>query len=298
VAETRPKPSADLRRIGSSMVRTKYQRGSLKKIGNGQYIGRWRRYTRTPSGEKATPRKKIITKELAAKYRIAQNYPGPLTKSDAQRLLDILIAEDTGKYLAPDFAATFEQLARQYISVKEPRWGVHAEATTKSVIQKHLIGSLGHRRVDELTAVDIQVFINGLVCSGASHSLLQKAVTHLRAILDQAEELKIIQRNPMRSRTIRIEYKSRKRKSERYLSLEECRTLLSVLVGRDHLIVRMFIQLGLRPEELFALRRNDVQKEFIRIDEASTKGQIKETKTEESAVNVYVPPDLRSSAPG
>lgn len=292
MAETRPKPAADLRRIGSSMVRTKYQRGSLKKVGNGQYLGRWRRYSTTPSGEKATARKKIITKELAAKYRIGQNYPGPLTKSDAQRLLDILIAEDTGKYLAPDIAATFEQLARQYISVKEPRWGVHAEATTKSIIQKHLIGSLGHRRVDELTVVEIQVFINGLVCSGASHSLLQKAVTHLRAILDQAEELKIIQRNPMRSRTIRIEYKSRKRKSERYLSLEECRTLLSVLVGRDHLIVRMFIQLGLRPEELFALRRNDVGKEFIRIDEAFTKGQIKETKTEESAVNVYVPPDL------
>jgi hypothetical protein len=138
------------------MVRTKYQRGSLKRIGNGQYIARWRRYAATPSGEKATPRKKIITKELAAKYRIGQNYPGPLTKSDAQRLLDILITEDTGKCLAPDLAATFEQLARQYISVKEPRWGVHAEATTKSIIQKHLIGSLGHRRVDELTVVEIR----------------------------------------------------------------------------------------------------------------------------------------------
>ena len=290
--ESRTKPSSDLRRIGSSMVRAKYQRGSLKKIGNGQYVARWRRYSTTPSGEKATPRKKIITKELASKYRIGQDYPGPLTKSDAQRLLDILITEDTGKYLAPDRATTFEQIARQYISVKEPRWGVHAEATTKSIIQKHLIGNLGQRRPDELTAVEIQMFINGLVRSGASHSLLHKAVTHLRAILDHAEELKIIERNPMRSRTVRIDYKSRKRKTERYLSLEECRTLLSVLVGRDHLIVRMFIQLGLRPEELFALRRNDVGKEFIRIDEASTKGQIKETKTEESAVNVYVPPDL------
>jgi integrase len=292
VDESRARPSSDLRRIGSSMTRGKYQRGSLKKIGNGQYVARWRRYSATPSGEKATPRKKIITKELAAKYRIGQDYPGPLTKSDAQRLLDILITEDTGKYSAPDRATTFEQLARQYISVKEPRWGVHAEATTKSIIQKHLIGNLGQRRADELTAVEIQMFINVLVRGGASHSLLHKAVTHLRAILDHAEELKIIERNPMRSRTVRIDYKSRKRKTDRYLSLEECRTLLSVLVGRDHLIVRMFIQLGLRPEELFALRRNDVGTEFIRIDEASTKGQIKETKTKESAVNVYVPPDL------
>src|ERR1039457_5446312 len=140
------------------MARTKYQRGSLKKIGNGQYVARWRRYAATPGGEKATPRKKIITKELAAKYRIGQNRPGPLTQTDAQPLLDILITEDTGKCLAPDLAATFEQLARQYISVKEPRWGVHAEATTKSIIQKHLIGNLGQRRPDELTAVEIQMF--------------------------------------------------------------------------------------------------------------------------------------------
>jgi hypothetical protein len=42
------------------MVRTKYQRGSLKKIGSGQYLARWRRYSATPGGEKATARKKII----------------------------------------------------------------------------------------------------------------------------------------------------------------------------------------------------------------------------------------------
>jgi hypothetical protein len=55
VDESRTKPSSDLRRIGSSKVRAKYQQGSLKKIGNGQYVARWRRHSATPSGEKATP---------------------------------------------------------------------------------------------------------------------------------------------------------------------------------------------------------------------------------------------------
>jgi len=114
----------------------------------------------------------------------------------------------------------------------------------------------------------------------------------LRAILDLAHELNTIMRNPMRGHALKFEYKSRKRKSERYLSLEECRALLSVLSGRDRLIVRMFIQLGLRPEELFALRRDDLDREFIRIDEVFTRGQIRETNPEESAVNVYVPPGL------
>jgi len=51
----------------------------------------------------------------------------------------------------------------------------------------------------------------------------------------------------------------------------------------------MFIQLGQRPEELFAFQRTDVVDDSIRIDEALTKGQIKETKTVESAGNIYVP---------
>ncbi len=213
-------------------------------------------------------------------------------QTPAQQVIAVLNLGNAGACTAPDPAATFEEVARRYMTFKEPAWGVHADATAKCVIQKHLIGNLGHRRVDELTAVEIQTFINGMVRNNASHSLLHKAVAHLRGILDLAHELDIIKRNPMRGYAVKFEYKSRKRKSERYLSLEECRALLSVLSGRDHLIVRMFIQLGLRPEELFALRRNDVDREFIRIDEVFTKGQIRETTPEESAVNVYVPPGL------
>jgi integrase len=147
--------------------------------------------------------------------------------------------------------------------------------------------------VDELTAMEIQLFVNGMVMNNASISLLNKVVEHLRAILDLAPELNLITRNPMRGYTFKLEYKSRKRKSERYLSLDECRGLLSQQSGPDHLIVRLFIQLGVRPEELFALRRNDVHNEFIRIDEVFSRGQIREVHPGEHRVNVYVPPGLR-----
>jgi integrase len=98
----------------------------------------------------------------------------------------------------------------------------------------------------------------------------------------------------MRSSTSKIDYRPQRPASERHLSLEECAALLSGLAGRDLLIVRMFIQLGLRPQELFALRRNDVRGEFIRIDEVLIKGHIKKVGSEEAALGVYVPPDLLS----
>lgn len=47
-----------------------------------------------------------------------------------------------------------------------------------------------------MTAVEIQMFINGLVRNGASHSFVHKCITHLRAILDHAEELKVIEAIP------------------------------------------------------------------------------------------------------
>jgi integrase len=211
----------------------------------------------------------------------------------AEQVITILNPEDQGSSVPPDSPATFEEIAHRYMAVKEPRWGAHADATAKSVIGKHLIGNLGHRRVDELTAADIQILIDSMVRNNASQSLLKKAVAHLRMILDLAQELNLIMSNPMRSYTFKLEHKSRKQKSERYLSLVECRALLSELSGRDRLIVRLFIQLGVRPEELFALRRNDVHDQSIRIDEVFTMGQVREAHLEEHGVNVYVPPGLR-----
>src|SRR5260370_38667830 len=220
------------------MPRMKYQRGSLTKLGSGRYLARWRLYVITPNGEKATPRKKIITKELGVKYRVGQDYPGPLTKSDAQRLLDTLIAEDTGRYVPPDTAATLQQVARQYIALKEPHWGTHSSVSSRGIIERNIIRRIGIRKVDQLTHVELQTFVNALIESGASYSLLHKVVTFTRAILDLAVDLDIIAKNPAR----KLEFKSRKLKSKRFLSLSECRTLLANLVGWVHLTVRMFIQ--------------------------------------------------------
>jgi integrase len=55
----------------------------------------------------------------------------------------------------------------------------------------------------------------------------------------------------------------------------------------------MFIQLGLRPEEMFALRRDDVQGDQLRIDEALVEGQSAPTKSEASDDYIYIPPDLQ-----
>jgi integrase len=297
----------DIRRIGKHMSRQRYQRGRLKpfvpaakgrqqrQLPRGTYWARWYRYIKEADGnEKRSPREKIITKDLARNLQIGIEYEGPLTKADAQRVLDLLIAQDAGTYTPPDTAATFEQVAREYLAIAEPGWGPHTVRTSKGLIEYALIGGkLGSRPVVKLTEIDLQQFLNEHVTAGASRSKLAKLLLYLRNILDHAVMKKIILANPARNPGYRLRAKSRRAVSERYLSMEECQRLLSAVVGADHLAFRILIQLGLRSEELFALRRDDVIKDTLRVDEAIVEGASTVVKTEASEASVFVPPDLQ-----
>ncbi len=304
---TQSAPEFDLRGIGKHMSRQRYQRGALKtfvparkgkpqrQLPRGTYWARWYRYVRTAAvREKRSPREKIITKDLARSFRVGTEYEGPLTKADAQRVLDLLIARDAGTYVPPDTSATLAQVAREYLAMVEPGWGPHTIRTSKGLIEFALIGGkLGSRPVAEITEIELQQFLNEHVLAGASRSKLSKLVLYLRNVLDHAVMKKLIPANPARNPGYRLKAKSRKAVSGRYLNMEECQRLLSVVSGADHLALRILIQLGLRSEELFALRRNDVVGDTLRIDEAIVEGASATVKTEASEATVYIPPNLR-----
>ena len=109
----------------------------------------------------------------------------------------------------------------------------------------------------------------------------------------------LIASNPARNPGYRLKAKSRKTVSQRYLNIEECQRLLTAASDNPHpLIFRILIQLGLRSEELFALRRDDVIGDTLRIDEAIVEGASSTVKTEASEASVYIPPDLRAEIHG
>ena len=298
----------DVRKIGGHMGRQRYQRGSLltfvpaakgkpkRQLPRGSYWARWYRYMQRSDGIKRSPREKIITKDLAKCFRIGNEYSGPLTKTDAQRVLDLLISRDAGTYTPPDTLATFGQIARDYLATVEPGWGAHTIRSSRGLIEYSLIGGkLGSRPVVELTEIELQHFLNDHVAVGASRSKLSKLLLYLRNILDHAVMKKIIVTNPARNPGYRLKAKSRKAVSQRYLSIEECRRLLAAVTGSPHLLIfRIFVQLGLRPEELFALRCDDVIEHTLRVDEAIVEGTSSTVKTEASEASVYLPTDLRA----
>jgi len=262
------------------------------KLARGRYYARWRVYVRTADGgEKISRPEKIIDRAVAEKIGFALTYAGPLNKTDAWKVLDKLIRDSNATPAAFNGKITFGELAREYIDLNKPNWGENTARVSGDLIELHLIGKLGSRPVREMpnADADLQRFINGYVEAGASKSQLSKLTMYLRAILDLALDRRLIDRNPAR----KLKAKSRKRPSSLAHPLDECDLLLSEVSGRDHLAIRLLAQLGLRPEENFALRRNDVRDDGgLVIDEALVDGKTKDPKTLAAAGVMYVPPDL------
>ena len=294
-------PRFDPKNIGRHLSRPKSQHGWLSdimpkrgKLPRGRWFGRWRIYYRRADGlERWRWAEKIIDRALAETMGFTLEYEGPLNKTDARKVLEKVIA-DTNAMPAAFMSQrlSFGDLAREYIELSKPNWSENTTRTTENLIQVHLIRKLGFRPVREITFDELQQFLNGYVATNTSSSVLAKLIRHLRAILDIAVDRELLKRNPARGRDRKLKAKSRKKTCNLAHTIDECAALFASVAGRDHVAIRILTQLGLRSEETFALRRDDVLENELRIDEAQVNGHTKEPKTLASASSVYIPSDL------
>jgi integrase len=128
----------------------------------------------------------------------------------------------------------------------------------------HILPELGSKVAAKIMRSEIQQTINRIAASPncQSGSMVRKCLTQIGAVFTSAIIDKVLDVSPM----IKIDMPPTRRASERFLSLEECQRLLHVASRREYLIIRLFVVLGFRPGELFALRVNDLQPGRLRID--------------------------------
>jgi integrase len=168
---------------------------------------------------------------------------------------------------------------------KEQQWKVTARPKTKRFIENYLLKSFGVVMLNALDKFTLQTYLNELA-PNVSKSVLTKIRVYLNSILDEAVELQFIIKNPVAKLAVP---RSGKKVTGVHLTPEQIPVVLFNLSDRDRLIVRMFLVLGLRPGELFALRWNDKAQNSLRIDSSITDGIEVETKTEGSNTNVWLP---------
>ncbi len=286
----------DFRAIGKHMSRERYQRGSLKKVGKirKMWRGRWHIYVKRPDGsEKLCKREKVL---------------GPvsdLTKAQAQEKLDALIKASLGQISIEQAAnSTFADVWKQYAALKSGSWSTATRKAITSVFagestkkeQPSVLAMIGARQVRELTRGPLQDLLNQMALRGDSYSAVKKARTYLASALEYARDERLISDNP--ARKLELPTQLLRKPCERYYSLEEVRRLFSQAHGREHLVLRIFINCGLRPSELFALREDDIETGQLRIDEAVKEVErgdrrIGETKTTGSRAYVGISQGLQ-----
>jgi integrase len=257
--------------------------------------GRYHVYVTLPGGaEKRRERTKVLG-ECAE-----------MSKGDAEQALIRHIAIARGQAGPMSDNPTFSELWTRYRTLKEPTWSTATKNTVVSLFEgaskkkkrPSILAMIGARRVAEITRDPLQECLNQMAARGDSFSAVKKARTYITAALEFAVDENLIARNP--GRKIELPGKRLRKPCGRFLSLEEVRRLLSAAAGvsaRERLIARLFVVCGLRAQEMFVLRVDDLEPGILRIDEAlkeMEKGaaRIGDTKSTTSNGYVAISPDL------
>ncbi len=270
-----------LRKIGRHMPRTRHQEGWVEEVGKKvrKWKGHYFVYVRQADGAEKRSHRAVV---LGLK--------ADLRKWEAeQKLRDVIAKETSGASAQPSPEFTLRWFWEQrFRPMKEPTWKESSRHRTLSFIEHYVMDPLGHTPLGSLNRFALQTHLNDLA-GHYSHSVVSKFRVYISAILDEALEQDFIVKNPAR----KLEMPQTRRPVKRYLSEQEIRAIMGQLSVRDRLIVRMFLVLGLRPGELFALRRDDKMDRQLRIDESVSPDRLIVTpKTDASASYVWLPESL------
>jgi integrase len=278
----------EFREIGKHLPRTKWGEGWVEKRGKCRkvWVGFWYEYVLVGDSE----RRRIREKVLGTVKQIGDSRPSAMTKLREVR------AQIEGKGAVPHQNPTVTELWDRYRAIKAERWSKVMESALVSTFKTCVLPAIGQTRSNAVTASQLQGLLNALAAAGRSHSAIKKARTHLKAMFELAVDDKILDSSPARRITMP---KRIRRVDDTYVDKTVIRKLFGAAGPRDRIILRIFVSCGLRPQETFALRANDVERGRLRVDEALKQAEcgaafIGEPKTSDSYGYVSLPAKLES----
>jgi integrase len=220
--------------------------------------------------------------------RVVLGLKSKLTKWEAEDKLRAHIAEQEKRPVTPEGDPTFEWFwTRRFVPTRT--WCPKTEAVITTIFDRHVLPVIGARLLRRVEKFEVDMLVKKIAESWSA-SMVQKVRIYIKAALEEAIHQDLLERNPAR-KLIRPATRATCR---RFLSLEEITRLLDAMEGRDRLIARICIVLGLRPGEVFATKWDDFDPEGgrLRIDEAAVDSQIKDTKTPGSLAWVWLPKSI------
>jgi integrase len=238
-------------------MRQRYQQGCLRTTKDGYFVGQWR--------EGGKLRSRVLGKV------------GKTTKANAKEALAGIV-KPLNEQAVPEQDITLRSFIEQkYLPFYKGKWKASTAMTNQDRINHHIVGTIGDRLVRTITRDELQALLD------ANATLSFSTVAHLRWDLKQVFDFAlaegIVQKNPA---VLLFTPRACKHPEQRSLSRTEVKQVLGALELRERVIVELAVMAGMRPGEIFGLKRCHVTSGAVSIEQRVYRGTIDTPKTEKS----------------
>lgn len=263
----------------------RYQRGSVSKRGKRKkvWIGRWREDVVNGDGQVERVQHSALLGPVSA---ITTKYEAQMMLEDRLRQLNVCQA-------SPRPTLHFEAFFHLWQQMTSP---VLRPATSRFYNEKaksHLVPHFGTRRLTQIGALDIQMFLNQKA-KKYSRSGLQHMKATLGRMFSDAVSWGYARENPVRN--VKVPH-ARPAPPQPYLTPEQVRKLVLYLREPYRTIVLTAVLTGLRSSELFGLYWSDLdfERQTMQISRSYYMGEFSLPKTKKSNRTLLMPAVLNSA---
>ena len=240
-------------------MRKRYQQGSVTKSSDGRYwIGKYRENERHKT-------------KLLGRIR-------EITKSGArEKFAEFLktVIELTPQILSNVTLKSFVE--NVYFPFYQRKWKPSTAMTNKDRIQREIVTPLGDRELRTFTRDELQAVLDSK--SSMSFSTVDHLRWDFRQIFDMAIAEGIVNRNPA---DLLFTPRECSKPEHRTMTVDEVKRALCVLELRERLIFKLAVLAGLRPGEIFGLRRTRLSENTADIQERIYRGRLDTPKSQKS----------------
>lgn len=198
-------------------------------------------------------------------------------KVDAEKRLARLLEPINGRLTEPTPDFKFGAFVRQvYYPFYRRKWKASTAHCNEGRIALHLLGALDARPLASFSRDELQSFLDQKAAEQHSYSV----VAHLRWDLRQIFRMALAEGQLTRSPAeLLFVPRDARRFPKPRLTLEQVQQVFSVLDLRERVMAGLAILAGLRPGEIHALRRRDIEKGRVNICRRVYQGKIDTPKT-------------------
>lgn len=269
-------------------MRIKYQRGTVYVRGQRpqMWYGRFLLYQQDKDGKEVRKQRNLL---------ICPKAGVPKTRA-AQMLEQIILKESTvpGKpaALPSDESVTFAWFVRQrFVPMREGRWSPAYQQTNRYALEHYLVSRFGDLPLRELSAFDMQVYLNQLA-EVYSEAVVRQTLTNLRAITKLARRQKFLVEDPAEDVLMPLT----KPVGKPVISPEQIVSLLGAVEDlHDLCLLSIGIFCGTRASEAFGLQWKSWTGESLELHGMAWDGKLYpgRLKTKASRAPIPVPEQVR-----